>query len=361
MRLTKHQRDLFKTLSEKLAISGLENEVAAFLKAQYQKLGYEIITDNLGSIFALKRSSNPHAKRVMVVAHMDEVGFIVTAILDNGMIKVAPLGGINEQTLLAHRVILRGRKGDLKGCIGAIPPHLLSSADKDKPTSLKSMLFDFGMTSYQEAIDHGIYLGAMVVVEGTFMELNDGKRLLGKAFDDRYGLVLGLEILESLRDVDLPFDLYVGGSVQEEVGCRGALTASHMINPDLAIVLDCSPSRDSSGDKNELGQLGEGVLVRVIDGNMIAFNELIAFQRQCAHLSKTKIQDYISPGGTDAGSIHKQFDGVPTLTHCLCARNIHTCSTILDTGDYLAAKKLLLYMLKHLKHEDFARFGRKYQ
>ncbi len=360
MRLTKHQLFLFKTLTEKLAISGLENDVAAFLKEQYQKLGYPIVTDNLGSIFAYKKSKNPNAKKVMVVAHMDEVGFIVTDILENGMVKVAPLGGINDQTLLASRVILRGKKGDIRGCIGAIPPHLLSKEDREKPTSLKAMLFDFGMTSRNTAIENGIFIGAMVVCEGSFHELNNGQRLLGKAFDDRFGLVLGLEVLEKLKDVDLPYDLYVGGSVQEEVGCRGALSSSYLIHPDLAIVVDCSPSRDSSGDKNELGQLGEGVLLRVIDGNMIAFKELIDYQLQCAKKAKAKVQYFISPGGTDAGNIHKQFDGIPTLTFCLCARNIHTPSTILDTSDYLNAKKLLIYMLKNLKTDDFYCLGRKY-
>lgn len=347
MKLNKHQLKLFKTLTELYAISGQENEVASYLKKTYLSLGYEIITDNLGSIFAYKPSKVKDAKKVMVVGHMDEVGFIVTAILDNGMVKVSPVGGINDETLLSSRVVLKGKKGYLKGCVGSIPPHLLKKGSLKK-TKIKDMLFDFGMTSSKEAIDAGIYLGAMIVVEGKFEVLNNGKRLLSKAFDDRYGIVLGIEILEALKDVELPFDLYVGGSVQEEVGCRGALTSSYMIKPDLAIVLDCSPSRDSSGNKDELGQLGEGVLLRVIDGSMIAFPELIAFQRESCEKAKVKYQYYISPGGTDAGQIHKNFDGIPTLTHCLVARNIHTCSSILDVEDYLAAKKSLLYMLNHI-------------
>lgn len=347
MKLSKHQLKLFKTLTELYAISGQENEVAGYLKKTYLSLGYEIITDNLGSIFAYKPSKIPNAKKVMVVGHMDEVGFIVTSILPNGMVKVSPVGGINEETLLSSRVVLKGRKGYLKGCIGSIPPHLLPKGSNGK-TKIKDMLFDFGMTSKEEAEEAGIYLGAMIVVEGKFEVLNNGKRLLGKAFDDRYGIVLGIELLEALKDVDLPFDLYVGGSVQEEVGCRGAITSSYAIHPDLAIVLDCSPSRDSNGNKDELGQLGEGVLLRVVDGSMIAFPELIKFQRESCEKAKVKYQYYISPGGTDAGQIHKNYDGIPTLTHCLVSRNIHTCSSILDSYDYYCAKKSLLYMLKHL-------------
>lgn len=346
--LSKHQLHLFKTLTELYAISGLENEVASFLKTTYEKLGYPIITDQMGSIFAYKKSKTLNAKKVMIVGHMDEVGFIVHSILDNGMVKAHPIGGINEQTLLSSRVVLKGKKGYLKGCIGAIPPHLMTKQDLERPTQMKDMLFDFGMTSKQEAEEAGIFMGAMMVVEGKFEVLNGGKRLLGKAFDDRYGIVLGIEILEALKDVELPYDLYVGGSVQEEVGCRGAFTSSYKIHPDLAIVLDCSPAKDATGDTSELGVLGNGVLYRVMDRTMIAFPEWIEFQQKCVKKSHAKGQYYISPGGTDAGSIHKQFDGIPTLTHCLVARNIHTCSTILDAEDYLSSKKSLLYMLKHM-------------
>ena len=140
----------------------------------------------------------------MIVGHMDEVGFIVHSILDNGMVKAHPIGGINEQTLLSSRVVLKGKKGYLKGCIGAIPPHLMTKQDLERPTQMKDMLFDFGMTSKQEAEEAGIFMGAMMVVEGKFEVLNNGKRLLGKAFDDRYGIVLGIEILEALKDVNSP-------------------------------------------------------------------------------------------------------------------------------------------------------------
>lgn len=359
MKLSRHQLKLFQELTEKNAISGQENEVAAYLQETYLALGYPILKDQIGSIFAYKKANVPHAKKVMIVGHMDEVGFIVTSILENGMVGVSPVGGIHEQTLLSNRVILKGKKGTLHGCISSIPPHLLSASDRERPTQIKDMLFDFGMTSKSEAEEAGIYLGAPIVSEGKFQVLNQGKRLLGKAFDDRYGIVLGIEILEALKDKSLPYDLYVGGSVQEEVGCRGALTSSYAIHPDLAIVLDCSPSRDMSGDTKELGQLGKGVLLRVMDGSMIAFPELIALQEQCVKRSHAHAQPYLSPGGTDAGQIHKQYDGIPTLTHCICARNIHTCSTVLDVRDYLDAKKSLLYLLEHLDENQIVQLGRK--
>ena len=348
MALNKHSLELLETLTQLNGISGHETEVRKYLKETYTNLGYETIKDNLGSIFAVKKCGKENAKKVLVVAHMDEVGFMVTGITLNGMIKATAVGGLNDQTLLSSRVLLKGSKGYLYGAIGSLPPHLMSAADRERPTPLGSMLFDFGFTSKEDALEAGAYIGAMMVIEGKFNVLHNGKRLVAKAFDDRFGLAVGIELLEALKDKELDYDLYIGGSVQEEVGCRGAMTSSTLIKPDLTIVVDCSPSRDSSGNKEELGQLGEGVLLRVIDGSMIAFPKLIKYQQEQAAECGVKVQYFTSPGGTDAGQIHKNYDGIPTLTHCLVSRNIHTCSSILDSYDYYCAKKSLLYMLKHL-------------
>ena len=355
MKLNKHQLELFKTLTEMNGISGFETDISRYLKKTSESLGYTLIFDNLGSIFALKKSKNPNAKKVLVVAHMDEVGFMVTSINSQGLIKANPIGGLNDQTLLTSRVILKGSKGDIYGTIVATPPHLLSAADREKPSRLDQMLFDFGFKSKEEALEKGAHMGCMMVMEGKFEELNDGERLLGKAFDDRFGIILGIELLEELKDVELDYDSYIGGSVQEEVGCRGAKTSAALIKPDLAIVLDCSPAQDATGDPNALGKLGEGVLLRVLDRSMIAFPELIDYQIKKASECNAKVQYFISPGGTDAGSIHMAEEGILTFTQCLCARSIHTCSTILDTNDYLDCKKLTLHMLKTLTSEEITK------
>ena len=348
MGISNHSLELLKTLTQLNGISGHESEVRNYLKETYISLGYETIKDNLGSIFAVKKCGKENAKKVLVVSHMDEVGFMVTGITSNGMIKATAVGGLNDQTLLSSRVLLKGEKGYLYGTIGSVPPHLMSSADREKPTPLASMLFDFGFVSKEDALEAGAYIGAMMVLEGKFEVLNNGKRLLAKAFDDRLGLAVGIELLEQLKEQELDYDLYIGGSVQEEVGCRGALTSSTLVKPDLTIVIDCSPSRDSSGNKEELGQLGEGVLLRVIDGSMIAFPKLIKYQKEQAAECGVKVQYFTSPGGTDAGAIHKNYDGILTFTQCLCARSIHTCSTILDSDDYVSCLNLTLHMLKTL-------------
>lgn len=345
-KLTKQQLDLMKEITQLFAPSGYEHDVAKYLNNYFESLNLNIIHDNLGSIFAFKKSKKANAKKVMICAHMDEIGFMVTFINNDGTIKCTPLGGHTYSALGAQRVILKTKDGlFLNGAINVLPPHLSSFSSSQ--TSISDLIFDFGFNSAKQAIDNGVYIGAPIILKGEFEILNDGQRLLSKAFDDRYGIILIVDILKELINVELPFDLYIGGTVQEEVGLRGAQTAANLINPDLAIVLDCSPSKDVLPGK-ELGQIGQGVLLRFYDRSMIAFPELIDLQIKACQETGAKYQFFQSPGSTDAGVVHKSGDGVLTLTHCVCARSIHSASTILDVDDYLDARKSLMYLLLHL-------------
>ena len=228
---------------------------------------------------------------------MDEVGFIVTLVNENGLVNVAPVGGVNPQTLYAKRVLVRTKDGQfLEGVIDSTPPHLIDKNAKASDIDISKMLVDFGFTNKEEVLNAGINSGSMIVVKGDFITLNNGKRLLGKAFDDRYGLVLGIEILQYFKDKELPFDFYVGGTVQEEVGLRGATTSANLLNPDLVIVLDCSPARDSNFVNIGEGQLAEGCYFADHDRSMLSFPELIAYQEEMAK-SKSETQYFSSPGG----------------------------------------------------------------
>ncbi len=346
--ITSQELKWFKVLTELNATSGQENQVASFLLNAYQDLGYETMTDHLGSVFAVKKSQTPHAKKVLILGHMDEVGFMVSHLQANGMVQLVPIGGINALTLTAQRMHLTTREGKVfLGVVDTTPPHLLKDVQQGIPT-VESVFVDFGFTSKDDAIKLGVRPGDMVTYVSPFTVLQGGKRILGKAFDNRYSLVMGLTILNKIKNLNLPFDLIVGASVQEEVGLRGATTSSTMIAPDLAIILDCSPARDSSGDTQEQGQLGRGLLIRYIDASMIARPSLLAWQEKMAIEAKVPYQYYSSPGGTDAGAVHKNLAGVMTLTHCIVARSIHAPTTILDTQDFDASKQTLLMMLKHL-------------
>lgn len=343
--LSKQQLRWFEEITQIDGVSGHEKNVAHYLKTEYEKMGYDVLYDQLGSITAFKKSKQENAPKVMLLGHMDEVGFLVKDITETGVLKLHPVGGWFSQTLLAHRVNVTNRYGEVfKGTIGSIPPHMLSPQDRAKPMEIAQMAVDVGAQDKEEVLSWKIQVGDMVVVDGPFEKLNE-KRLLAKAFDNRYGCVMGLDILNSLKDKDLPFDLYVGASVQEEVGLRGATTITNMINPDYAIVLDCSPANDAL-DKNAQGKLGAGVLIRMMDGSMIANKDLIHELVDVCVENDIKHQYYFSNGGTDAGAVHKSNMGVSTVTACIVARNIHTSSSILDVEDYLAAKKAILKLLE---------------
>lgn len=340
---------LMQTLTQAMGIAGDEKEVSQLLKEAYQPYADEIVYDNLGSIFALKRSSKADSPWVMVAGHMDEVGFIIKNVNDQGALSFAPVGGWWSQVLLSQRVIVKtldGRK--IKGTIGSIPPHLLTEKERSAPMEMKNMWVDIGCSSKAEVAALKIQAGCSMILDGPFEVLEGGKRLLSKAWDNRYGCILGVEILKALQGVDLDVNLAIGATVQEEVGLRGAQTASHKLKPDLAIVLDCSPANDLTGDKDSFGHLGKGPLVRFIDANYLPHRGFIHHYVDLLDEHKIPYQYYQSLGGTDAGAIHKQYDGIPTLTQCICARNLHSSASIIDAQDYLEARKAVMLVLKSL-------------
>lgn len=357
MKLNNRQLSLLEKATQLIAVSGAEEEVRSFLKEEFESKNLPILSDNLGGIYAFKKSNNSKAFKVMLAGHMDEIGFMTLYIMDNGLIKAAPLGGHSKENLASQRVVLKTKDGrKYFGAITSIPPHLKKDKNGEVGDDkfINDLLFDFGFLSKEDAEKAGVSIGSSIVVLGDFRVLNGGQRLLAKAFDNRYGIALALDLLDELANEELPYDLYLGANVQEEVGLRGAQTSAQVIKPDLAIVLDCSPARDISDDKNEYGKLGEGVLIRYLDRSMIAFPELLDLQIKACQEVGVKYQYFDSPGGTDAGAIHKANSGALTLTHCICARGIHSPSSMIDVEDYLAAKKSLLHILKNLNNETFA-------
>ncbi|MGB7595232.1 MAG: M42 family metallopeptidase [Erysipelotrichaceae bacterium] len=339
-------------LTQLFGISGQENDVRAYLAKKYEALCDEVIYDNLGSVFGVKKSSKENAKTVLLAGHMDEIGFVVRDITSTGCCSLSAIGGWWNQTLLGQRILLKNRAGKtFKGVIGSIPPHLLSDEDRVKPMEIKNMLVDIGAVSKEETLSWGILPGDGILVEGPFVELENGNRLLAKAWDNRYGCIMGLEVLEALKDVELNVNLVVGATVQEEVGLRGATTGGYLVKPDVAIVFDCSPANDATGKKEEFGQLGKGPLVRFIDANYVPHRGFLDAYVDLLEQEKIPYQYYQSMGGTDAGALHKLFEGVLTLTMCICARNIHTNSSIIDRDDFLHARQAAIAMVRSLTPE----------
>lgn len=335
--------NMFQTLTELQGAPGDEKRVRKYMEEQLSPYADEMIYDNLGGVFGVKHGKGP---RVMVAGHMDEVGFMVTQITDNGMIRFQTLGGWWNQVMLSQRVQVMTDGGIIPGVIGSIPPHLLTEAQRSKPMEIKNMLIDIGADDKEDALQLGVKPGDSIVPICPFTPMANKKKILAKAWDNRYGCGLAIELLKEVQNETLPNELYTGATVQEEVGLRGAATAAHLIQPDIFYALDASPANDMSGSKDEFGQLGKGALLRIFDRTMITHPGMREFILDTAETHDIPYQYFISQGGTDAGRVHTANDGVPSAVIGICSRYIHTSSSIIHVDDYAAAKELLTNLVK---------------
>lgn len=341
--MNKETLTLFKNLTELQGAPGNEHAVRNFMKQELEKYSDEIIQDNLGGVFGVRNGKGP---TVMVAGHMDEVGFMVTQITDNGMLRFQTLGGWWSQVMLAQRVQVMTKNGPVTGVIGSIPPHLLTDAQRGKPMEIKNMLIDIGADDKEDVARIGVRPGDTIVPITPFEPMANEKKILAKAWDNRYGCGLAIELLKELQGETLPNQLYSGATVQEEVGLRGSQVAANMIKPDIFYALDASPANDASGDKKAFGQLGEGALLRIFDRTMITHKGMREFVLDTAESNDIPYQYFISPGGTDAGRVHLSGDGVPSAVVGICSRYIHTSASIIHVDDYAAAKELIVKLVK---------------
>lgn len=337
--------DLFKTLTELPGAPGNEHAVRQFMKEQLAAYSDEVVQDRLGGVFGVKRGQEEDPV-VMVAGHLDEVGFMVTSITDNGMLRFQTLGGWWSQVLLAQRVQIITENGPVTGVIGSIPPHLLGEEQRRKPMDIKNMLIDIGADNKENALEIGIKPGQQIVPICPFTPMANDKKILAKAWDNRYGCGLSIELLKELQGTELSNTLYSGATVQEEVGLRGAQTAANMIKPDIFFALDASPANDMSGDKNEFGQLGKGALLRILDRSMVTHKGIREFVLDTAESNDIPYQYFVSQGGTDAGRVHISNEGVPSAVVGICSRYIHTHASMIHVDDYAAAKELIVKLVK---------------
>ncbi|MBM4762603.1 M42 family metallopeptidase [Bacillus sp. B15-48] len=343
--MNKETLTMFKTLTELPGASGFEHGIRQYMRSQLEQYAEEIVQDNLGSIFGVKKGQLD-GPTIMVAGHMDEVGFIVTSITKNGMIRFQTLGGWWSQVLLAQRVQIITDNGPVIGVIGSIPPHLLDEAKRNKPMDIKDMLIDIGADDKEDAEKIGIKPGQQIVPICPFTPMANNKKILAKAWDNRYGCGLAIELLKEVKEETLPNILYSGATVQEEVGLRGARTSSNLIKPDLFFALDASPANDMTGDKNEFGQLGKGALLRIFDRTMVTHIGMREFILDTAETHQIPYQYFVSQGGTDAGQVHISNEGVPSSVIGICSRYIHTHASMIHVDDYAAAKELLVKLVR---------------
>ncbi|MDA3129759.1 M42 family metallopeptidase [Aliibacillus thermotolerans] len=338
--------NMFRTLTELRGAPGHEHEVREYVKKELERYSDEIIQDKLGSVFG-KKVGKENGPRVMVAGHMDEVGFLVKSITEEGLIRFETLGGWWSQVLLAQRVQIITEDKTVIGVIGSTPPHLLDENTRKKPMPLSKMYIDIGADDKEDAENIGIRPGQPIVPICPFTPLANKKKIMAKAWDNRYGVGLAIELLKELETKPHPNIVYSGATVQEEVGLRGAATAAHMIQPDIFYALDASPANDTSGEKDAFGQLGQGALLRIMDRTMITHRGMRDFILDIAETHDIPYQYFVSKGGTDAGRVHIANEGVPSAVIGVCSRYIHTSASILHVDDYAAAKALLMKLIEN--------------
>lgn len=344
---------MLKELTDAKAIPGNEREAREVMKKYISPYADEITTDNLGSLIA-KKVGKQNGPKIMVAGHLDEVGFMVTQITEKGFIKFQTVGGWWSQVMLAQRVTIMTKKGDITGIIGSKPPHILTPEARKKPVNIEDMFIDIGASSKEEAMEWGVMPGDSIVPYFEFTVMNNEKLLLAKAWDNRIGCAIAIDVLKQLSNAEHPNIVYGVGTVQEEVGLRGAKTATNMINPDIGFAVDVGIAGDTPGisEKESTSKIGAGPQIILYDASMVSHKGLRDFVVQTAEEHNIPYQfDSIARGGTDSGSIHLTANGVPALSITIATRYIHTHAAMLHRDDYENAVKLIVEVIKKLDQD----------
>ncbi len=348
---------MLKELTDAKGVPGNEREVRQVMRKYIEPFADEMMTDGLGSLIA-KKIGDENGPKIMIAGHLDEVGFMVTRVDDKGFLRFQTLGGWWSQVMLAQRVTIVTSKGDVTGVIGSKPPHILPLEARKKAVDIKDMFIDIGASSKEEATEWGIRPGDMVVPYFEFTVMNNEKMLLAKAWDNRIGCAIAIDVLKNLQGTDHPNIVYGVGTVQEEVALRGARTSASVIKPDIGFAVDVGIAGDTPGisAKDAPCKMGEGPQIILYDASMISHKGLRDFVTNTADDMEIPYQfDSIPGGGTDSGAIHLTANGVPALTITIATRYIHSHAAMLHRDDYENTVKLITEIIKRLDKDTVAK------
>lgn len=348
---------MYEELTCTPGISGYEEPVRKVMRKYLEPVSDEVIIDNLGSIAGVKvgRKDGP---RIMVAGHLDEVGWMVTMITDQGFLKIQPVGGWWSQVMLAQRVRILTRKGELVGVVGSKPPHILPPEERNKVVQIKDMFIDIGVTSREEAVEAGVRPGDPIVPYCEFTVMANPKILMNKAWDNRAGCAAAIMTLQNLQGKKHENVVYAVGNVQEEVGLRGAVTMSNTIEPDIGIAMDVGIAGDVPGVKESeaQGKLGKGPQILLYDASMIPNQALRNLVVDTAEELGLPYQfDAIPGGGTDAGRMHLWGRGVPSVVVGFATRYIHSHAALIHRDDMENAARLVAGVIEKLDAETVRR------
>ena len=342
---------LFKRLSETPGVPGREDRQREIAREELEDLTDEVRTDALGSVIGTKHGRDD--VRVMVAAHMDEIGFFVRHIDDNGFIRLQPLGGHDPANMVSQRVIVTIAGGDsLRGALQPTrkPPHLQREGDRKVP-KVEEFYVDLGMPA--DEVKEAVRVGDYATLDRTLEKV--GGNYLGKAMDDRVGVFVMLEALRALGDHEAT--IHSVATSQEEVGLRGAKASGWALAPTVVIALDVTLAVDVPGTEEEgrITELGKGVALKIMDSYSISHPRLLEHFQRIAEREDIPHQTEILPfGGTDAAGVQRLHGGIPAITLSVPCRYVHTPNEMVSERDVQAAIDLLARYLEEAHTGDYA-------
>ncbi len=348
--------ELLKRLSETPGVPSREERIRSVVVEAARPLVDEVRTDALGNAVFLKQGEDGggRAPRVMIAAHMDEIGFLVRHVDKDGFLRLQPVGGFDPRTLIAQRVVVHGAGGEaLRGVVmpsGGKPPHLMTG-EEPKPPKIDDLFVDVGLAG--ERAREAVEVGDMVTLDRTLERA--GGNVIGKSLDDRVGLYVMIEALRAVRSHRV--DIVAVATVQEEVGLRGAGTAAYGLQPDIGIALDGTLAVDIPGasEADVVTRLGQGVGIKVMDSASISDPRLVRQMRDVARREQLPFQMEVLPrGGTDAGAMQRSRAGIPAITLSVPLRYVHTVNEMASEVDIEAAVTLLARYLEEGHTFDYA-------
>lgn len=344
--------ELLKRLCEAPGAPGFEKEIRDLIIKETESLADELSVDNLGNVFVFKKGkNNPQEKKVMLAAHMDEIGFIVTHIDDAGFLRFHTLGGFDPKTLTAQRVIVHGTS-DLVGVMGSKPIHVMSPEEKNKLPKTTDFFIDLGME--KKEVEQYIKVGDPITRERQLIEMGDCVNC--KSLDNRVSVFILIETLKRLQEA--PYDIYGVFTVQEEVGLRGANVAAHSINPDFGIAIDTTIAYDVPGalPHEKITSLGEGTAIKIMDASTICDYRMVAFLKETADRNQIKWQpEILTAGGTDTAGLQRMGkQGAISGAISVPTRHLHQVIEMSHKGDILESIALLTAALESMDQYDWA-------
>ncbi len=345
--------ELLKQLTEAAGIPGYEDRLRAIVIPELEAVCDEVSVDALGNVIGVKRGTGSEPRRkVMLAGHIDEIGFMVKYISDEGFLRLQALGGFDPRALFQQRVMVHASDGkSYRGVLApaAKPAHLLSEAERGKSPQLGELYVDLALPG--ETVKTAVGIGDMVTLDRTTEEIGDC--VIGKAMDDRLSVFVMIEAMRALRETTC--DIYVVATTQEEVGLRGATTSAYAIAPDISIALDVTLAMDLPGGAPEdrITKLGAGTAIKLMDSASISHPKLVRFFRDVADAEKIPYQLEILPrGGTDAGAMQRVRGGSAAITLSTPTRYVHTVNEMVHKTDVQAGIDLLARVLERAHEID---------